>query len=447
MPDCNDDIAIRVKNLTKIYHLYDKPVDRLKEALHVFGKKYHHDYYALDDVSFEIKKGDTVGIIGRNGAGKSTLLKIITGVLTPTSGTVEVKGRIASLLELGAGFNPEMTGVENIFFSATIMGFTRDEMETKLNAILAFADLGDYIHQPVKTYSSGMYVRLAFALNVAIEPDILIVDEALAVGDALFQKRCYQHMEKLVANGTTLLFVSHEQEAIRTLTNRAILLQNSRIHTIGTSADVILEYRKQLHAEEEAYHKTLSPKESDLVHKKRNSHCSILDDNKVPSETKSYGFGGAEVLSVQTLDENKEIKNHFNVGEKILIEVTCIAHENISNLGIALRIRNKEGIKIITWGTINEDMQKISGTFWEKTFIEGEKFKILFGATCTLAANFYEIQCTVTQEGDLYYNDQKILHWIDEACFFTVSLKPREYIFDGICDIGLRSISIESGIK
>ncbi len=433
-----DNIAIKVENVSKIYKLYEHPLDRLKEALNPFGKKYHHEYYSLDNISFEIKKGETVGIIGRNGAGKSTLLKIITGVLTPTNGQVHIHGRIASLLELGAGFNPEMTGLENIFFSGTIMGFTHAEMKRKLEDILAFADIGEFIHQPVKTYSSGMYVRLAFAINVAIEPEILIIDEALAVGDALFQKRCYQHMEKLVSNGTTLLFVSHEQESIRTLTNRAILLNHGKIDIIGTSAEVILEYRKQLHAEEEAYHKTLTPEEDE------SSQRVILNDNKLFLEPKSYGFGGAKILSVKTLDENKEIKNHFNVGDKILIEVTCITYENISNLGIALRIRNKEGIKIITWGTINEDMQKDTDVFWEKTFAQDEKFKILFSTTCILAANFYEIQCTIAQEGDLYYNNQKILHWIDEACFFSVSLKPREYIFDGICDIGLRSISVES---
>ena len=182
-----ENIAIKVKNLTKLYHLYNKPQDRVKEALNPFKKSYHHDFYAMNDVTFEIKKGETVGIIGKNGAGKSTLLKMITGVLTPTSGEVEVNGKIASLLELGAGFNPEMTGIENIYLNGTIMGFTKEEMDSKVDAILEFADIGEFIYQPVKMYSSGMFARLAFSVAINVEPDALIVDEALSVGDMAFQ--------------------------------------------------------------------------------------------------------------------------------------------------------------------------------------------------------------------------------------------------------------------
>ena len=174
--------AIKVSHLTKIYKLYDKPIDRLKESLHPLKKKYHKDFYALSDINFEIKKGETVGIIGKNGAGKSTLLKIITGVLTPSSGHVHVNGRIASLLELGAGFNPEYTGIENIYLQGTLMGYNHEEMEAKIDDILAFADIGDFIHQPVKMYSSGMFARLAFAVAINVDPDILIVDEVLSVG-------------------------------------------------------------------------------------------------------------------------------------------------------------------------------------------------------------------------------------------------------------------------
>lgn len=424
-----NDIAIKIENVSKIYKLYDHPFDRLKEALHPFGKKYHHDYYALNDIGFEIKKGETVGIIGRNGAGKSTLLKIITGVLTPTSGSVHVNGRIASLLELGAGFNPEMTGLENIFFSGTIMGFTHKEMETKLEAILAFAEIGEFIHQPVKTYSSGMYVRLAFAINIAIEPEILIVDEALAVGDALFQKRCYQYMEKLVANGTTLLFVSHEQESIRTLTNRAILLNHGKIDTIGTSAEVILEYRKQLHDEENKYF---------LQKATESTSATVKKDLNI----KAYGSEKVQILSVVMTDKTPTIMSTFIVGEEYFIKVACQVNEDIDKLNVAIRIRNKEGIKVITWGTLNEDMSKQYDTFWEKKFSRGEQFEVIFGGICTLAANLYEIQCTVTQEGDKYYTNQQILHWVDEAVFFNVSLKPMEYVFDGICDIGFRRVAL-----
>ena len=188
----NKNTAIKVTNLSKVYKLYDKPADRLKESLHPLKKKYHKEFYALNDVSFEIKKGETVGIIGKNGAGKSTLLKIITGVLTPSGGHVHVNGRIASLLELGAGFNPEYTGVENIYLQGTLMGYTKEEMESKIQAILDFADIGDFVYQPVKSYSSGMFARLAFAVAINVEPDILIVDEALSVGDVFFQNKCFK---------------------------------------------------------------------------------------------------------------------------------------------------------------------------------------------------------------------------------------------------------------
>ena len=202
--------AISVKDVTKIYRLYEKPIDRLKEAMSITHKNFHRDFYALNGISFDVNKGETVGIIGTNGSGKSTILKIITGVLTPTTGEVEVDGVISALLELGAGFNMDYTGIENIFMNGTMMGFSRKEMEAKLQDILEFADIGDFVYQPVKTYSSGMFVRLAFALAINVEPEILIVDEALSVGDVFFQAKCYRRMEEIRKNGTTILMVTHD---------------------------------------------------------------------------------------------------------------------------------------------------------------------------------------------------------------------------------------------
>lgn len=218
-----DDIAIKVESLTKTYKLYDKPIDRMKEALSLTKKKYSKDYYALKDISFEVKRGETVGIIGTNGSGKSTLLKIITGVLTQSSGTVEVNGRISALLELGAGFNPEYTGLENIYLNGTMMGYTKEEMDKRVKPIVDFADIGDFINQPVKTYSSGMFARLAFAVAINVDPDILIVDEALAVGDMRFQIKCMDKMKYMMEkDGTTVLFVSHDINAIRRFCKRTI---------------------------------------------------------------------------------------------------------------------------------------------------------------------------------------------------------------------------------
>ena len=237
-----NNIAIKVSHLTKVYKLYDKPVDRLKESLHPLKKKYHKEFYALNDVSFEIKKGETVGIIGKNGAGKSTLLKIITGVLTPSSGHVHVNGRIASLLELGAGFNPEYTGIENIYLQGTLIGYTRDEMESKIHNILTFADIGDFVYQPVKMYSSGMFARLAFAVAINVEPDILIVDEALSVGDAAFQNKCIRKMEEIGKKGITILFVSHDTQTINKFCNYVIWLNNGMIKEQGTPITILENY-------------------------------------------------------------------------------------------------------------------------------------------------------------------------------------------------------------
>jgi len=241
-----NNIAIRVKNLTKVYHLYDKPQDRLKEALNPFKKSYHHDFYALNDVSLEIKKGETVGIIGKNGAGKSTLLKIITGVLTPTSGSVEVNGKIASLLELGAGFNPEMTGLENIYLNGTLMGFTQEEMESKIDTILEFAGIGEFIHQTVKSYSSGMYVRLAFAISISVEADVLIVDEALSVGDLNFQNKCMHRIKQLRDSGVTVLFVSHDLGTIQTVCDRTIWLMDGGVQQEGSSVSVCQDFHAHM---------------------------------------------------------------------------------------------------------------------------------------------------------------------------------------------------------
>lgn len=243
-------IAIKVQNLSKVYKLYDKPIDRLKESLHPLKKKYHKEFYALNDVSFEIKKGETVGIIGKNGAGKSTLLKIITGVLTPSSGHVHVNGRIASLLELGAGFNPEYTGVENIYLQGTLMGYTKEEMESKIQAILDFADIGDFVYQPVKSYSSGMFARLAFAVAINVDPDILIVDEVLSVGDARFQSKSIKKMESIRNNGTTILFVSHDTNQIKRFCTKCIWLHKNELRELGEPSYIADKYIDSLYIKE-----------------------------------------------------------------------------------------------------------------------------------------------------------------------------------------------------
>ena len=244
--------AITVKDVTKVYRLYDKPIDRLKESLSPTHKSYHKDFYALNGLSFNVEKGQTVGIIGTNGSGKSTILKIITGVLTPTTGQVDVEGKISALLELGAGFNMDYTGIENIYMNGTMMGYSRKEMDEKLQDILDFADIGDFVYQPVKTYSSGMFVRLAFALNINVEPEILIVDEVLAVGDAAFQEKCQERMHHMLENGTTLLFVSHTMATVRQLCDHAIWLNKGNVVMQGEAESVCDAYMESLNLPENA---------------------------------------------------------------------------------------------------------------------------------------------------------------------------------------------------
>lgn len=227
------EVMIKLEDVNKLYHLYDRPIDRLKEALSFTKKLYHREHYALKNISFEVERGESIGIVGKNGSGKSTLLKLITGVLSPTSGLLQVHGKISALLELGAGFNPEYSGIENIYLNGTMMGYSREEMDQRMNSIIEFADIGDFINQPVKTYSSGMFARLAFAVSINVEPEILIVDEALSVGDTRFQMKCMDKMKEMMGGGTTVLFVSHDINAIRRFCTKGIWIDSGIIKEMG----------------------------------------------------------------------------------------------------------------------------------------------------------------------------------------------------------------------
>ncbi|WP_415407447.1 ABC transporter ATP-binding protein [Sulfurovum sp. CS9] len=246
-----NDIAISLKNVSKYYKLYNSPQDRLKESLSFSDKEYHKKFYATKNLNLEIKKGEIIGIVGKNGSGKSTLLKLITGVLTPNEGSIQVNGKISALLELGSGFNPEFTGMQNIFFYGTILGFSKKEMEEKLDDILAFADIGEFIDQPLKTYSSGMKSRLGFAVAVHIDPEILILDEVLAVGDILFKRKCYAKMEEFFKGGKTILYVSHDANSVNELCTRAIFLNDSNILLDDDAKTVTAFYQKYLFSNKE----------------------------------------------------------------------------------------------------------------------------------------------------------------------------------------------------
>ncbi len=336
------EVVIRVENLTKIYHLYDSPGDRFKEALHPRRKKYHHDFYALRDVSFEIRKGETVGIIGRNGSGKSTLLKILTGVLTPNGGRCDVKGKVSSLLELGTGFNPELTGIENVYFNGTILGFSKEEMDAKLDNILAFADIGEFVHQPVKSYSSGMFVRLAFAVAISVDPDILIVDEALSVGDIRFQYKCNQKFVEFRKEGKTFLLVSHSTGDIVRLCKRAIWLNDGIIKNDGLSKFVTEEYIAWM------AHDTGLLKPSNNKTETISNSIGSIEDNMVPIPQKSNisGEGGAVIETIGFFNEENTRILVLDQSDKVKILFKLVSDVRIENPWIGFSIINNKGIRV-----------------------------------------------------------------------------------------------------
>lgn len=351
----NKDIAIKVENLSKVYKLYNAPIDRMKEALHPFKKNYHKEFYALNDVSFEIKKGETVGIIGKNGSGKSTILKIIAGILSPSNGRVLVNGKISALLELGAGFNAEYTGMENIYFQGSLMGFERKEMDAKVQEILDFADIGDFIHQPVKNYSSGMFSRLAFAVAINVEPDILIVDEALSVGDMLFQQKCLYKMKKMMSNGVTVLFVSHSLAQVRSLCRKAVYLKNGVLSLYGESPEVCDLYMNdstsQNQLEKNIAQSSLN--KSTLQHVLQHSNSRFFMDDKFESVI-SERSGGQEIsfVSLRFFDSyDKQITEVYH-NQSFKIAICFIVNEDIpEGSSIGVHITDKFGNSLLSLNT------------------------------------------------------------------------------------------------
>jgi teichoic acid transport system ATP-binding protein len=376
-----NDIAISVKNLTKVYHLYDKPQDRLKEALHPFKKKYHHDFYAMQDVSFEIKKGETVGIIGKNGAGKSTLLKMITGVLTPTSGEIEVNGKIASLLELGAGFNPEMTGIENIYLNGTIMGFTKEEMDSKVDAILEFADIGEFIHQPVKMYSSGMFARLAFSVAINVEPDVLIVDEALSVGDMAFQAKCFNKFKEIKERGATILFVTHSIDEILRHCTLGIVFSSGKMISFSSSKEATEVYKTIIF---ETYEET--------TNKKLEKFYTF----GIPQNENHFTFGdmSAEIIEAGIFDSDMKPTTHLLDEQEYLFKFKVKFNKDITSPVFGLNIRDKTGLELC--GTNSYFKNIYIENIKENEFLE---IKVLQKVKLAGGQYFVSFNCTYLDDG------------------------------------------------
>jgi len=347
--------VIKVHNVTKVYRLYNNPIDRLKESLHPFKRTYHRDFYALKDINFEIKKGETVGIIGRNGSGKSTLLKIIAGVLTPTKGRVNIHGKVSAILELGAGFHPEMNGLENIYLNTSINGMSRSDADAKIDEIIAFSELEEFVHQPLKTYSSGMKARLAFGVAITIEPDILIVDEALAVGDAAFQRKCFAKMEQLRESGVTILFVSHSEASITALCNRAIWISNGEkiidaepklvtgLYMKNANKKQINKQEIQKELEElEKKNEETDKKEKKIKPKSQIEEC--YDPSLKPRSTIYYEEKGAKISDVKITTMDGDEVNILLHGKEYLYKYKVKANQNIQDPRFGCLIKNKQGI-------------------------------------------------------------------------------------------------------
>jgi ABC-type polysaccharide/polyol phosphate transport system ATPase subunit len=388
-----------VQNVSKLYRLYRTPFDRIRELNPLRRQPLHTDFWALRDISFEVERGEVVSLVGPNGCGKSTLLQVISGILQPTTGRVVTRGRVAALLELGAGFNPEFAGRENVFINGEILGISRAEMERNLPLIEAFAEIGDFIHRPVKEYSSGMYVRLAFSTAIHVNPEILIIDEALAVGDAVFANRCIRKFEELREKKTTVLFVSHDLGLVKQLSNRAIFLLNGRIQAQGEPKHVIDKYIGVVLERQKAFQQ---------------------DDRRIhPAATNRHGDGSSEILDVTLLDERGRPCAVVSSGERVAIRIrTAFRRDRVEPM-VGILIRNRIGMEIYGTNTRIEQIELGS-------FVAGEELDIQFQFACWLTPQQYTV--TVATQ----YPDGSSHDWLDDVLSFEV-LSPRQAA--GVADL------------
>ena len=387
--------AIEVNNLTKIYRLYNSPKDRLRELISISGRKFHHEFHALNDVSFLIEKGQTVGIIGKNGSGKSTLLKLICGVLQPSSGSVKVNGRISSLLELGAGFNPEFTGRENVYMNGALTGFNRAAMESRFPDIESFADIGEYIDQPVKSYSSGMYVRLAFAAAINVDPEILIVDEALSVGDMFFQSKCISKMTKMIESGITLLFVTHDIGRAKSLCEKSIWLNQGKLLDYDMSDKVVQKYFSM---QVEGEQKIISPRIVEKVALKsgdglfKGKQEQIFFNNSEFQKRSAFQRiqnGKANFANIQLLDEHENELKLVKYEQNVILRMAIEIFEDIPTLGFGYHIRDKNGVDALYSDSFIEDnsLHSVKG---------GERYIIDWCFKSSLQHGIYNIACVAS---------------------------------------------------
>jgi len=375
------EMAIEIKNVGKIYRLYGKPSDRAKEALSLKRKKYHNDFHALNDVNLVIRKGETVGILGRNGSGKSTLLKILTGVTAQTSGEVVVNGKVAALLELGAGFNMEMTGMENIYLNGTMQGIPRQAMDDLVPLIVEFADIGEFIDQPVKTYSSGMFVRLAFALAINVDPDILIVDEALSVGDIYFQAKCYRKFEEFKNVGKTILFVTHDMNSVLKYCDRAMVLDHGDKIGEGTAKEMVDLYKRTVAGSNGA-------KDGSVVAAKL-SDGLWRDKIVVNTAALDYGDGAIKITDFGTFDENGILSQSILKGNGFSIRMRLTVRSEVADPIFAMTVKDVKGNELT--GTNSKLEMKDPGPVRP-----GDEFVVEFRAPMLLQGGQYLVSLGCT---------------------------------------------------
>jgi ABC-type polysaccharide/polyol phosphate transport system ATPase subunit len=416
--------ALRVEGVAKQYRIYEHPSDRLVESLTRGRVKRHREFWALRDVSFEVEKGTTTGIVGPNGSGKSTLLQIVTGTLEPTHGRVLVEGRVAALLELGAGFNPEFTGLENVYMNAALMGFSRRETDGRLKEIERFAEIGDFLHQPVKTYSSGMYVRLAFAIAVNTDPDVLVVDEALSVGDTIFQHRCVRRIREMQEAGTTILFVSHESTLVRALCSRAIFLNAGRMLADGEPMDVLNRYQRLIMAREEAYDDGTASDTTAKAQDESDADQTSTGATRAPlTYTYRHGNHDAEIVSAELVNARGGPVELIDSGDAVIVRMKILFHRDVGHPVCGFMIRNRHGINV--YGTNTEQRGLALGAARAGEVIEAE-----FAFDCWLGQEHYFVSVAAHSPEGVAFD------WMDGVIFFRVAC-PVE--MEGLANLNARA--------
>jgi lipopolysaccharide transport system ATP-binding protein len=418
-------LALRVENVSKQYRIYARPGDRLKESLTRGRLKRHREFWALKGVSFEVESGTTTGVIGPNGCGKSTLLQIIAGTLEPTGGNVWREGRVAALLELGAGFDPEGTGVENVYMNAALMGLSRRETERLFPEIERFAEIGAFIRQPVKTYSSGMFVRLAFAVAANVEPDILVIDEALAVGDAVFQHRCLRRIKEIQERGATVLFVSHDAAAVRALCSRAILMSAGRVLQDGPPSEVLNHYQKIVMEREQAYEDE-----------------SASDDPQPEGEgdaesfaplryTYRHGDGSAEIVSAEMLDASRRPVGVVETGSPLTVRVRARFNREVDDAVFGFLVNDSRGVH--AYGTNTKEQQIDLGVVRR-----GEVVEVSFAFDCWLGLDQFSVSLAVHSRDGVSYD------WLDGVLFFHVT---SPVLVEGIANLNATATARRTGTR